>query len=82
MIPFKVGCIEPVGILNGWIKNVRTPMATIAATRDADCFNWGYDPRHYGARVELELANGERRSAAQASRSLSLRNPSAVTRSG
>lgn len=25
------------------------PQATVAATKDQDCFNWGYDPRHYGA---------------------------------
>ena len=23
--------------------------ASVAATRDTDCFNWGYDPKHYGA---------------------------------
>ena len=24
------------------------PQALVAADKDADCYNWGYDPRHYG----------------------------------
>lgn len=41
------GCSTP-GISNTDPVS-QTPQATVAATKDADCFNWGYDPKHYGA---------------------------------
>jgi pullulanase/glycogen debranching enzyme len=27
----------------------QAPQAAVAAAKDSDCFNWGYDPKHYGA---------------------------------
>src|SRR5580700_8655702 len=37
--PNKVGSMEPVGILNGWMKNVRMAMATETATRRTSTFS-------------------------------------------
>jgi len=34
--------------LNSFPANSRRQQAVIAATRDRDAFNWGYDPFHYG----------------------------------
>jgi pullulanase-type alpha-1,6-glucosidase len=43
----ETGCTTPNVVSAGPTSEV--PQATIAATKDDDCFNWGYDPRHYGA---------------------------------
>src|SRR6266498_231131 len=37
--PNNVGCIEPVGILNGCKKNVRIPIATASATSSTSIFS-------------------------------------------
>jgi pullulanase len=41
------GCVTPVIAPSGPVSEL--PQATVAAVREADCFNWGYDPRHYAA---------------------------------
>lgn len=41
------GCTTPNVVSGGPVSE--QPQATVAATKDADCFNWGYDPKHYGA---------------------------------
>lgn len=43
----EVNCQTPVVTGAGAVSEA--PQATIAAVKDQDCFNWGYDPRHYGA---------------------------------
>jgi len=41
------GCTTPVIAAAGPVSQV--PQATVTATAATDCYNWGYDPRHYGA---------------------------------
>jgi len=41
------GCTTPAITSAGAISEA--PQAAAAAAKDTDCFNWGYDPRHYGA---------------------------------
>lgn len=41
------GCATPVITNSDPVS--QAPQAAVAATRDSDCFNWGYDPKHYGA---------------------------------
>ena len=43
----ELGCINPVIPSAG--PDSEAQQAAIAAVRDADCFNWGYDPFHYTA---------------------------------
>lgn len=43
----EAGCVTPSITSAG--ATSEAPQATVAATKDDDCFNWGYDPRHYGA---------------------------------
>ena len=42
----EVGCVtpEPSGA-----PDATTQQAAVLAVRDRDCFNWGYDPLHFGA---------------------------------
>ncbi|HSI56266.1 MAG TPA: alpha-1,6-glucosidase domain-containing protein [Ideonella sp.] len=41
------GCTTPAIASAGPVSE--TPQASAAAAKDSDCFNWGYDPRHYAA---------------------------------
>ncbi|WP_229487503.1 alpha-1,6-glucosidase domain-containing protein [Pseudoduganella lutea] len=41
----EAGCVTPV--IPGGAADATTQQAAVAATRDTDCFNWGYDPVHY-----------------------------------
>jgi pullulanase/glycogen debranching enzyme len=53
------GCSTPAITSAGPISEV--PQQAVADTKDADCFNWGYDPRHYGApegSYATDAANG------------------------
>lgn len=43
----EVGCVTPAITPAG--PTSEAPQAAITAVKDHDCFNWGYDPRHYGA---------------------------------
>ena len=43
----ELGCVEPV--IPDAAADSETQQAAVYATRDADCFNWGYDPLHYTA---------------------------------
>ncbi|MCM5682106.1 DUF3372 domain-containing protein [Schlegelella sp. S2-27] len=43
----EVDCVNPVVAAAGAISEA--PQAAVSAVKDEDCFNWGYDPRHYGA---------------------------------
>ncbi len=41
----EAGCATPA--IPGGAADATTQQAAVAATRDSDCFNWGYDPVHY-----------------------------------
>ncbi len=41
----ETGCVTPA--IPGGAADAGTQQAAVAATRDSDCFNWGYDPVHY-----------------------------------
>ncbi len=41
----EAGCAAPA--IPGGAADGTTQQAAVAATRDSDCFNWGYDPVHY-----------------------------------
>jgi len=41
----EAGCTTPV--IPGGAPDGTAQQAAVAATRDSDCFNWGYDPVHY-----------------------------------
>lgn len=43
----ETGCVNPV--ITPAAADSETQQATVAATKDTDCFNWGYDPQHYTA---------------------------------
>lgn len=43
----ETGCVNP-NVLPA-AADSDTQQATVAATKDTDCFNWGYDPQHYTA---------------------------------
>jgi len=43
----ETGCTTPV--IPSDAPNATTQQAAVNATRGTDCFNWGYDPVHYGA---------------------------------
>lgn len=43
----ETGCINPT--VAAAAADSDTQQATVAATKDTDCFNWGYDPQHYTA---------------------------------
>jgi pullulanase-type alpha-1,6-glucosidase len=43
----EVGCVDPVIPDAGPDSDAQ--QAAVAAVRDQDCFNWGYDPLHYTA---------------------------------
>lgn len=43
----ETGCSTPT--LSAAGATSTAPQAAVAAARNTDCFNWGYDPRHYGA---------------------------------
>ncbi|MGL4574257.1 MAG: alpha-1,6-glucosidase domain-containing protein, partial [Burkholderiaceae bacterium] len=43
----EAGCITPAIAASGATSEAQ--QAASAAAKDTDCFNWGYDPRHYGA---------------------------------
>ncbi len=41
------GCRTPV--ISNTDPVSRSPQSKAAAAKDSDCFNWGYDPKHFGA---------------------------------
>jgi pullulanase/glycogen debranching enzyme len=41
----ETGCVTPA--IPGGAADATVQQAAVAATRDSDCFNWGYDPVHY-----------------------------------
>ncbi|MBB3221180.1 alpha-1,6-glucosidase domain-containing protein [Pseudoduganella umbonata] len=41
----ETACVTPS--IPGAAADATTQQAAVAATRDSDCFNWGYDPVHY-----------------------------------
>jgi pullulanase/glycogen debranching enzyme len=43
----ELGCVNPA--IPAAAPDSEAPQAAIAAVRDQDCFNWGYDPLHYTA---------------------------------
>ncbi len=43
----EAGCTTPVVTAAGATST--TQQASVVASSGTDCFNWGYDPRHYGA---------------------------------
>ena len=43
----EVDCVTPTITPAG--PTSEAPQAAVTAVKDQDCFNWGYDPRHYGA---------------------------------
>ncbi len=43
----EAGCSTPAIVSSG--ATSQAPQAAAAAAADTDCFNWGYDPRHFGA---------------------------------
>ncbi len=43
----EAGCVTPN--IAAAAADSETQQATVAATKDTDCFNWGYDPQHYTA---------------------------------
>jgi pullulanase/glycogen debranching enzyme len=43
----EAGCVTPAIAASGATSTAQ--QAAAAAAKDTDCFNWGYDPRHYGA---------------------------------
>ena len=49
---FDIGSVPDTGCTTPTISNSdpasQTPQATVASTATSDCFNWGYDPRHFG----------------------------------
>ncbi len=42
----EAGCVSPT--VSAAAPDSQAQQAAIAPTRDQDCFNWGYDPFHYG----------------------------------
>lgn len=49
---FDIGSVPDTGCTTPQIANSdpvsQTPQSAVAATTATDCFNWGYDPRHFG----------------------------------
>ena len=49
---FDIGSVPDTGCTTPTISNSdpasQAPQSTVAATAASDCFNWGYDPRHFG----------------------------------
>jgi pullulanase len=43
----EAGCVTPA--IPAGSATSTEQQAAAAAAKDTDCFNWGYDPRHYGA---------------------------------
>ncbi len=43
----ETGCTSPV--VPNAAPDSDVQQAAVAATKDSDCFNWGYDPQHYNA---------------------------------
>ncbi|MFZ5843219.1 MAG: pullulanase-type alpha-1,6-glucosidase [Pseudomonadota bacterium] len=43
----ELGCVEPT--IPAAAADAEDQQAAVYATRDDDCFNWGYDPLHYTA---------------------------------
>ncbi|MBX3619170.1 MAG: DUF3372 domain-containing protein [Rhizobacter sp.] len=43
----EAGCSTPAIVSAG--ATSQAPQAAATAAADTDCFNWGYDPRHFGA---------------------------------
>jgi pullulanase len=50
---FDIASINETGCVNPTVQpaaaDSETQQATVAASKDSDCFNWGYDPQHYTA---------------------------------
>jgi pullulanase len=49
---FDIGSVPDTGCTTPSISNSnpvsQAPQTTVASTAATDCFNWGYDPRHFG----------------------------------
>jgi pullulanase/glycogen debranching enzyme len=49
---FDIASVPDTGCTTPSISNSdpvsQTPQSTVAATAATDCYNWGYDPRHFG----------------------------------
>jgi pullulanase len=43
----EAGCVNPT--ITAGTATSTEQQAAAAVAKDTDCFNWGYDPRHYGA---------------------------------
>ncbi|WP_269533787.1 alpha-1,6-glucosidase domain-containing protein [Chitinimonas sp. BJYL2] len=43
----EAGCVSPT--IPSAAADAEAQQAAVAAVRDQDCFNWGYDPYHFGA---------------------------------
>jgi pullulanase len=50
---FDTGSVPDTGCTTPSITNTdpisQTPQSAVTATASTDCYNWGYDPRHFGA---------------------------------
>jgi pullulanase len=58
----EAGCVTPAITASGATSTAQ--QAAAAAAKDTDCFNWGYDPRTYGApegSYSSDAANGKAR---------------------
>jgi pullulanase-type alpha-1,6-glucosidase len=58
----EAGCTTPAIAADG--ATSEAPQAAATAAKDTDCFNWGYDPAHYGApegSYATDAANGATR---------------------
>jgi pullulanase/glycogen debranching enzyme len=58
----EAGCTDPSVAPDA--PTSQNQQAAVMATKDADCYNWGYDPKHYGApdgSFSSDAADGSKR---------------------
>ncbi len=59
---FDINTVNEGGCITPLISNTDPvgpgPQATQAASTDTDCYNWGYDPHHYGAPAGFYSSDG------------------------
>ncbi len=53
----ETGCTTPA--IQQGAANSNVQQAAVAASGDADCFNWGYDPVHYEFRAMVQALHGQ-----------------------
>lgn len=59
---FDIGSVPDTGCTTPSISNTdpvsQAPQSTVAATAGTDCYNWGYDPRHFGVPTGAYSSDG------------------------